>query len=416
MNKEKNFELEANGLIVFVISIAAGLINYLYQIIMGNMMAPQDYGLLNTLLSLSMVVSVPAGSIGVIALKYTSYFAANDSMDKICLVFKRFVTIGLCCALATVAVGAAATGFIKNILKIDSSVYIIIALMVGALEYILYAGRGILQGLKKFIAYSMTSIVGAIGKIVIGVVLLLLGFGLYGVTFSLVLASVITFVFAFVCLKKYVLPLNRSSGKLDDINLGGNFKYILCTQIFLLLMTNGDVLFIKMFTDNHTVGLYSSVSVLCKISYYFANSIACTLMPIVAQEYEKGKSTFNLFIRSVIYGVSVSAMCALAINILGEFAITLLFGSEYISATNLLIPVSIFVIALNLVTILINYETAVNEMKLLTVTLIVGLIVTVALVLGFHSTVAQIMYSLAVGMLGIFTVNFIVIFVKNRKA
>ena len=414
MNK-KNLELEANGLIVFIISMAAGLINYLYQIIMGNMMAPQDYGMLNTLLSLSMVMSVPAGSIGVIALKYTSHFAATEQNDKIALVFKRLGSIALLCVVLTVAVGAICEPFIKNVLKIDNGTYVIIALMVAGLEYLLYTGRGILQGLKKFVAYSMTSIVGAAGKIVIGVLLLLLGMGLYGVTFSLVIASLITFAFSFVCLRKHILPLYRGSGKLEDINLGSYFKYIFWTQIFLLLMTNGDVLFIKMFTDNHTVGIYSSVSVLCKISYYFANSIACTLMPIVAQEFAKGNRTFNLFIRSVIYGLTISVLCAVVINIFGEFAIRLLFGSEYLSATALFIPVSAFIIALNLVTILINYQTAVNDMKLLTITLLIGLAVAVGLVMCFHSTVAQIMYSLAASMFGIFIINFIAVFAKNNS-
>ena len=414
MNK-KNLELETNGLIVFIISMAAGLINYLYQIIMGNMMAPQDYGMLNTMLSLSMVMSVPAGSIGVIALKYTSHFAATDQNDKIALVFKRLASIGLGCAIVTVAVGGVFEGAIKEVLKIENGTYVIIALMVAGLEYLLYVGRGILQGLKKFIAYSMTSIVGAAGKIVIGVAFLLAGFELYGVTFSLVIASLITFAFSFVCLKKHILPLSRGTGNLDDINIGSYFKYIFWTQIFLLLMTNGDVLFIKMFTDNHTVGLYSSVSVLCKISYYFANSIACTLMPIVAQEFAKGNRTFGLFIRSVIYGLSVSLICAVGINILGEFAIGLLFGSDYLSATSLLIPVSLFVVALNLVTILINYQTAVNDMKLLTISLIVGLGATVGLVFAFHATVGQIMYSLAAGMLGIFAINFAAILLKNIR-
>lgn len=49
MKKSFLGEFERNSLIVFSISMLSNVINYLYQIIMGNLLSPSDYGLVNTL-------------------------------------------------------------------------------------------------------------------------------------------------------------------------------------------------------------------------------------------------------------------------------------------------------------------------------------------------------------------------------
>lgn len=65
MKKSFLGEFERNSLIVFSISMLSNVINYLYQIIMGNLLSPSDYGLVNTLLSLSIVAGVPSGFFGI---------------------------------------------------------------------------------------------------------------------------------------------------------------------------------------------------------------------------------------------------------------------------------------------------------------------------------------------------------------
>ena len=50
MKKFKLGEFERNSAIVFAISMLANVVTYLYQIVMGNLLSPADYGTINTLL------------------------------------------------------------------------------------------------------------------------------------------------------------------------------------------------------------------------------------------------------------------------------------------------------------------------------------------------------------------------------
>ena len=49
MRKLRFEEFEPNSLTVFAISMIANVLSYLYQIVMGNMLTPADYGMVNTM-------------------------------------------------------------------------------------------------------------------------------------------------------------------------------------------------------------------------------------------------------------------------------------------------------------------------------------------------------------------------------
>ena len=48
MKKLRLGEFERNSLVVFAITMIANVLSYLYQIVMGNMLTPADYGTVNT--------------------------------------------------------------------------------------------------------------------------------------------------------------------------------------------------------------------------------------------------------------------------------------------------------------------------------------------------------------------------------
>ena len=77
MKKLRLGEFERNSLVVFAITMIANVLSYLYQIVMGNMLTPADYGTVNTLLSLSVVVGVPSGIISALTATYTAKYHAH---------------------------------------------------------------------------------------------------------------------------------------------------------------------------------------------------------------------------------------------------------------------------------------------------------------------------------------------------
>lgn len=83
MKKFKLGEFERNSAIVFAISMLANVVTYLYQIVMGNLLSPADYGTINTLLSLSIVIGVPSGIISTLVATYTAKYQAVGKPELI---------------------------------------------------------------------------------------------------------------------------------------------------------------------------------------------------------------------------------------------------------------------------------------------------------------------------------------------
>ena len=97
MKKFKLGEFERNSAIVFAISMLANVVTYLYQIVMGNLLSPADYGTINTLLSLSIVVGVPSGIISTLVATYTAKYQAVGKPELIGgFMHKMLRAAGLC--------------------------------------------------------------------------------------------------------------------------------------------------------------------------------------------------------------------------------------------------------------------------------------------------------------------------------
>ena len=74
MNKLKN-DLAKNSLIVFVLTTTGSAINDLCQILMGRFFTVENYGIINTIFSLTLIVSVIGNTASMILSKVKVIFA-----------------------------------------------------------------------------------------------------------------------------------------------------------------------------------------------------------------------------------------------------------------------------------------------------------------------------------------------------
>lgn len=61
--------------------------NYFFQFYMARNLSTGDFGILNTLLSLMMILTVPTGTILMVLAKYSSYYKALNDMAQVRALF-----------------------------------------------------------------------------------------------------------------------------------------------------------------------------------------------------------------------------------------------------------------------------------------------------------------------------------------
>ena len=106
MKKLRLGEFERNSLVVFAITMIANVLSYLYQIVMGNVLTPADYGTVNTLLSLSVVVGVPSGIISALTATYTAKYHAHGETFAIAAFMHGMLRVAAVLAVIVFVAGA----------------------------------------------------------------------------------------------------------------------------------------------------------------------------------------------------------------------------------------------------------------------------------------------------------------------
>ena len=241
-------------------------------------------------------------------------------------------------------------------------------------------------------------------------------FGIGGNLAAVILAAFATAAFCFWCARDLFFAPKIEQLHLDRTEIRRYFVSTFWFQLFLLLMANGDVLLIKTFAaDPAEVGIYSSGSVIGKISLYLANAIVPVLLPMVAERQSTGHDTRQLLKRAMLWGGGVAMLCAVGMYVVGRPMIGLLFGERYLAAIDLLLPISFYVVPVACLTILINYLMPLGRSGFFAVSMAAGYLLIFVLVSRFHHSVAQMLYIMGGGLLLVLAANLIYIALAPQK-
>jgi len=81
-------QLISGSLVMGVGTVIGGGGNYLYHLLMGRMLGPIDYGILASLISLSYLLGIPMGTLGLVIVKFVSAFKGKKDFGSIGALFK----------------------------------------------------------------------------------------------------------------------------------------------------------------------------------------------------------------------------------------------------------------------------------------------------------------------------------------
>lgn len=412
-------ELERGSAIIFVLTMVANLCNYIYHLVMGKLLATGDFGTLNVLLSLTVIVSVPASILQFVVVKFVAHYQALGQHWNVNLTVRRFLKIGFMLSIVVFFLGALLSKPVARILQIDQIGYVIATFAVVAINCIMPTLSGALQGLKRFAAFSMTSILSTLGKLVGGVIFVLLGFGLYGNIIGIWLGCVAAIVYCLLILKNELRKPAGQGAPLERRDMVGYAKNVLWVQLITAVLANGDILLVKAFAKTpEDVGIYASGMVIAKIAMYMSTSVVSVLFPMVAERQARRQSTLPLLRRAMLLGGGLCALCAVGINLFGKPIILMLFGQRYAQAFPILLPISCYIVVIMFVTILINYLTARGETGFLSLSFGIGILLTLIVIWLYHDGIAQMLYTMALILLVVLLLNVFVLLrrLKESKA
>lgn len=405
-----NTSFEKSALIVFLISSLGSLFNLIFQFVALKLLPVSEYGLLNVLLSITAVVGTMATLASLDSVRFSSDIW-NDETGKITNKYDLILDYikGVCPVFffAVVILGIV-TVFLNNRLsefyKVRNGLLISLAVFTGSLGVFSSALSGILQGMQKYIASSMTNSLVFFVKLVLSVILFLLGLSVYGAYISIILGYISSFFISLLIIKN--LCRGRRLGTAHVFSVKKyleSVKALLPVQLAITLLSNIDIQAVKIFFDQETTGIYSSAMVIGKAGNYVISALIFVFFPIASADYANNRDTQKVFRKTLIYTILVTGLFAAVCTPLYRWFAIPLLGESYAASEMFIFPIALLFIPISLITVISMYSIARRNTRQVTLAMFAGMFIFLIVSYFRHDSVRQLIFAEA----GVLTLVFI---------
>jgi O-antigen/teichoic acid export membrane protein len=393
--------------------LVVGLGGYLFQFLMARMLEVKSYGELQSLIALLTIFGIPSATLLTVIVRYVAIFKAKEEFPKIYTLFviftKKLLVIGFCLFVLFCLLSKS----IGNFLQITSSLPIIILSTCFFVVFLESVNQGILQGLQKFKQLSIISITAVFFKIVLGALLVKLGFEINGAVGAIVLAFFIGYLISFFPLR--FLFKNRKKGGRVDIK--AIFKYslpVFFSLFFLTLFYNLDMVLVKHFFPPDLAGQYGALAVIGHIIFFVGGPVGSVMFPMVASAHAKGDKHFSILKTSFLL-VSLIGLCGLTFYFLiPSLVIKILVGSKFLSIVPYLGWFGLAMFLYSLIVLLSRYLLSIRLTKYIFI-LGLGIVLQVLLIFIWHSNLWQIVWIMNTVAAFVFILLIIFVLMGKRK-
>ena len=388
---KKSNSLLKDSAIIFAASMAANILNYVFQLYMGRSLGPAGYGIFASIVSLLYIVSVPATTINVSIAKFVSGFKGSKEPGKVKYLFfkgaKKVLFLGFLgfCAIAL------ASPHIASFLNIPHAAPVVILGLIFFISMLSPIGNGTLQGLQRFRSLGAVMVTGSFVKLASGIALVALGFSVCGALFSLVLAGIAGFALSVLFLRSI---LKKKAEKFDKNTILSYSRPVFISLLFISIMSNIDVVLVKHYFADIDAGHYAAAALIGKIVLFASGAITGVMFAKVAELKAQGRPTKKILYESMLYILSICFAAVSVYFIAPYFVLSLLFGASYAGAVPLIGLFGLAMAFFALSTALVQYNLALKNTKFVWV-LFVAVFIEVAMIILFHDSLLTIVKILA---------------------
>ncbi len=382
----KGDEVARHGSMMAAFVLLGGFFNYLYQLSMGRMLAPAEYGTLISLLSLFLIISVFSQAIQASVSRFTSKFRVDNKWGRINYLWKYSLRRTFLLGVALTLILFMLSPLVSSFLNIDNSWYWVIFASSFLVAFMVAANWGILQGLQRFSPLGLTTALTGLLRLGLGLLLVYLGLGLYGALLCLPIAIVIVLVVTLSSLRGMAKAGN------ETVAIRGLFSYaglaLLALAAFAVL-TNMDVILVKHFLSPENAGNYSAISVLGRIVLVAPMGIAIVMFPKTSELFETGRRHRPMLVKAMMITILLGGGVVLVYWLFPDFIVNSLYADEYSLAAPHLFKYGLAMAFWAIAFLLTNYFLSLNQTKV-AYSLLGAMVLQLGLIIGFHSSIGQV--------------------------
>jgi O-antigen/teichoic acid export membrane protein len=391
--------------------MVVAFLNYLFYPVLGRILSPADFGDVQALISLITQSAIIFGAFSVVAVNITTNTENPHERDAILAELQKmaFWIIGIVFILLLLSMTELRSFF--NFSSIYPLVGLAIILPISAVTTFRNA---YLQGVGRFTHLSISGVISSLGRLVFAVALILLGLGVFGATFGIVLANLAVLAYLFYQTRGSLhLSTKANVHTLEKGSVKKELKYgvlVFFATTLVTLFYTSDILIVKHYFDATSAGLYSGISAIAKILYFAIGPSSAVLLSSVKirQSFMENAGALmkSLIISGIIGGVGIFTF-----YIFNDMIVRLMIGSNYASFAHFLPEAGLVMLLAAIVNIFIFYFLALRRFFLIVISL-VGMAFMGFILLRGHTSIEAILNNLVVSLV-IIIISLVIIYAKD---
>jgi len=389
--------------LVFLGTSLVNIFNLFYQLFIVRKLEVADFAAFSSLISIAMILSIPATTVTQTINKFTAAFQAHQQKEKIIALLARFSNLVFTLSLILFIILCLLIPFLSKFFKITDKIAIFFMATIVLGAWILPIYSGALQGLEKFHWWTFSSIFGAALKLVLTVVFIYFSWGMRGPLAAFALSN-------FACLLIFLIPLKdyiftKPTGTFLEFRQALYYLLPVALTYFCFnVLVSIDMVLVKRYFSDSLAGYYSVAQIIGKIFLFLSGPVTIAMFPKTAGLNARKQDTTHLLKRSIFYAGALTLLALLAYNLAPAFILKLLTAKDYPISISLGRFFSVSMSLYALVFALILYHLSIGDFRFIKSLVIFTFLEILAIIL-LHQTLFQVQICLCLNAFILFLIN-----------
>lgn len=302
------------------------LFNFIYRIALVRLLTVDEYGILNSLISFTMIFSPFIAPFQPALTKSLAEYLGKEEYGKARYVIRKAGTtlaIFSIILLAGFLFDQLVSGYLANYLNLNNRYYLLLVGMLVAGTIIIAVPQAFLQGAQLFNSMAGISAVSAFVKLLLGLGLVYLGFRVSGGLWGFIVCPLFILLIGTILIKKYFNRIGGEIAKPVVVSMAPIYRYFIPTGLLLgsfYALTNMDVVLVRHFYPEES-GIYSLAQMAGLMIFFLPGAITMVLFPKVVAARSNDSDSRYLLKKSLIL---IAVFCLLGVLVFTIFPTELL--------------------------------------------------------------------------------------------
>jgi O-antigen/teichoic acid export membrane protein len=403
----------SGSLVMVVGGFLISLTNYFYHLITARILGPKDYGTLDSLISLLTQLSIPIAVVSTVIIRYVSSFKGQKRTKTIESFFWKINKRLFFLTPPFLILVLLTTPLVTDFLHLSSPFLFLWIGLSFVLSIFAALGKSFLQGLCRFIPLTIVGIAEGVFRLVLTIILIALGWGLFGAVFPFFAMTVVSLVLTLFLVRDLLFgEKNEPIPEKKEI-----FTFTLpvfFNNIGVTSLITSDVILARHFLSATDAGFYAALSTLSKIIYFAAVPVVGVIFPLISEAQAAKKSVKIVALPGLLIIGMIITVSFITFKFFPKLMIFLLFGQKYLVIEPFVIY---FALGMSLYTInvtLLNISLALRRI-LPTIFVSLAALFQIILIILFHQSIMQVV-NIFIAISALLLASLLLYYFRSEKA